>query len=157
MTPSGSPTPRSPPSASPTDSPPATPPAERAGPGWSTAPAAAPDALGLGSFTGTVTEGAAADFLLIDISTPEMRLSWDLPWELVRRGNRDQISAVFVGGRLRLWRGWPTDWDGPALVRQAVELSRSVLERAAVTRTTPPPPPPPPPAPAATADGAVAR
>ncbi|WP_329192710.1 MULTISPECIES: amidohydrolase family protein [unclassified Streptomyces] len=95
------------------------------------------DALGLGSFTGTVTEGAAADFLLVDTATPEMRLTWDLPWELVRRGNRDQISAVFVGGRLRLWQGWPTDWDGPALVRQAAELSRSVLGRAAVTRVHP--------------------
>ncbi|MGW0310806.1 amidohydrolase family protein [Streptomyces flavidovirens] len=95
------------------------------------------DAVGLGARTGGIAAGAAADFLLVDVSGPEMRLSWDLPWELVRRGNRDQITAVFVGGRLRLWRGWPLDWDGPALVRRAAELSRDVLLRAPVTRVHP--------------------
>ncbi|MFE9396386.1 amidohydrolase family protein [Streptomyces flavidovirens] len=95
------------------------------------------DAVGLGARTGRIAGGAAADFLLVDVSGPEMRLSWDLPWELVRRGNRDQITAVFVGGRLRLWRGWPLDWDGPALVRRAAELSRDVLLRAPVTRVHP--------------------
>lgn len=95
------------------------------------------DAVGLGAHTGAVAEGTAADFLLVDVSTPEMQLSWDLPWELVRRGNRDQITAVFVAGRLRLWRGWPTDWDGPALVRQAAELAREVVARASVTRVHP--------------------
>ncbi|MEV8308777.1 amidohydrolase family protein [Streptomyces flavidovirens] len=95
------------------------------------------DAVGLGARTGRIAAGAAADFLLVDVSGPEMRLSWDLPWELVRRGNRDQITAVFVGGRLRLWRGWPLDWDGPALVRRAAELSRDVLLRAPVTRVHP--------------------
>ncbi|GAA2488386.1 amidohydrolase family protein [Streptomyces gobitricini] len=95
------------------------------------------DALGLGGRTGRITAGAAADFLLVDVSTPETALSWDLPWELVRRGNRDQISAVFVGGRLRLWRGWPTDWDGPALVRRAAELAQEVMLRAPVTRVHP--------------------
>ncbi|WP_093797356.1 amidohydrolase family protein [Streptomyces sp. Wb2n-11] len=95
------------------------------------------DAVGLGARTGRAAEGAAADFLLVDVSGPEMRLSWDLPWELVRRGNRDQITAVFVAGRLRLWRGQPTDWDGPALVRRAAELSRKVVERAPVIRVHP--------------------
>ncbi|MGK5643569.1 amidohydrolase family protein, partial [Streptomyces sp. URMC 126] len=69
------------------------------------------DAVGLGALTGTVAPGTAADFLLVDIDTPELALSWDLPWELVRRGNRDQIAAVFVGGHLRLWHGRPTSWD----------------------------------------------
>ncbi|MET9426536.1 amidohydrolase family protein [Streptomyces sp. NPDC003036] len=95
------------------------------------------DAVGLSARTGTVTEGAAADFLLVDVDTPELRLSWDLPWELVRRGNRDQIDAVFVAGRLRLWRGRPVDWDGPALVRRAAELAQEVLLRAPVTRVHP--------------------
>ncbi|MFP3986054.1 amidohydrolase family protein [Streptomyces sp. E11-3] len=95
------------------------------------------DAVGLGARTGRIAEGMAADFLLVDVSTPELRLSWDLPWELVRRGNRDQITAVFVAGRLRLWRGWPTDWDGPALVRRAAELARGVVHRASITRVHP--------------------
>ncbi len=95
------------------------------------------DAVGLGAPYRPTAEGAAAELLLVDVIGPEMRLSWDLPWELVRRGNRDQITAVFVAGRLRLWRGQPTDWDGPALVRRAAELSRKVVERAPVTRVHP--------------------
>ncbi|MCZ9355031.1 amidohydrolase family protein [Streptomyces mutabilis] len=95
------------------------------------------DAVGLGARTGTIATGTAADFLLVDIDTPELALSWDLPWELVRRGNRDQITAVFVAGRLRLWHGGPVDWDGPALVRRAAELARSAVERADVTRVHP--------------------
>ncbi|MFF8726951.1 amidohydrolase family protein [Streptomyces sp. NPDC015171] len=101
---------------------------ERAGAGGA-------DAVGLGRVTGRIAVGHAADFLLVDIGGPEMQPSWDLPWELVRRGNRDQLTAVFVAGRLRLWRGWPPDWDGPALVRQAAELGPRVVRRAGVTRT----------------------
>ncbi|MFC8277516.1 amidohydrolase family protein [Streptomyces sp. NPDC057271] len=95
------------------------------------------DAVGLGARTGTIAEGLAADFLLVDITNPELALSWDLPWELVRRGNRDQISAVFVAGRLRLWCGRPVDWDGPALVSRAAELARAAVGRAAITRVHP--------------------
>ncbi|MFD7324860.1 amidohydrolase family protein [Streptomyces sp. NPDC059875] len=95
------------------------------------------DAVGLGTRTGTIAEGLAADFLLVDVTTPELALSWDLPWELVRRGNRDQITAVFVGGRLRLWCGGPVDWDGSALVRHAAELARAAVGRAAITRVHP--------------------
>ena len=95
------------------------------------------DAVGLGNRTGTVAEGMAADFLLVDVTNPELALSWDVPWELVRRGNRDQIAAVFVAGRMRLWRGWPVDWDGPALVRQAARLARTAVDRAPITRVHP--------------------
>ncbi|MEU6291862.1 amidohydrolase family protein [Streptomyces sp. NPDC046988] len=95
------------------------------------------DAVGLGGRTGTVAPGRAADFLLVDIDTPELALSWDLPWELVRRGNRDQITAVFVAGRLRMWHGRPTDWDGAALVRRAAELARAAVARAGVVRAHP--------------------
>ncbi|MFJ7077561.1 amidohydrolase family protein [Streptomyces sp. NPDC098781] len=95
------------------------------------------DAVGLGERTGRIAEGAAADFLLVDITGPEMRPSWDLPWELVRRANRDQIKAVFVAGRLRLREGWPTDWDGPALVEQAAAVAEEVVARAPVTRVHP--------------------
>ncbi|MFG2623036.1 amidohydrolase family protein [Streptomyces sp. NPDC048507] len=95
------------------------------------------DAVGLGARTGTVAEGLAADFLLVDVTNPELALSWDLPWELVRRGNRDQIGAVFVAGRLRMWRGAPTGWDGPALVSRAVGLARAAVERAPIVRAHP--------------------
>jgi cytosine/adenosine deaminase-related metal-dependent hydrolase len=95
------------------------------------------DAVGLGARTGTVAQGMAADFLLVDVDTPELALSWDLPWELVRRGNRDQIAAVFVAGRLRMRHGRPVGWDGPELVRRAAELARAAVARANVTRVHP--------------------
>ncbi|WP_328306752.1 amidohydrolase family protein [Streptomyces sp. NBC_00442] len=110
------------------------------GAGWTWlehATAGGADAVGLGGSTGTIAVGTAADFLLVDVSTPELALSWDLPWELVRRGNRDQISAVFVAGRLRMWHGQPTDWDGPALVRRAAALARTAVARAPITRAHP--------------------
>ncbi|MEU3504109.1 amidohydrolase family protein [Streptomyces hundungensis] len=110
------------------------------GAGWTWlehATAGGADAVGLGGHTGSIAAGMAADFLLVDIATPELALSWDLPWELVRRGNRDQINAVFVAGRLRMWHGRPTDWDGPALVRRATALARTAVSRAPVSRAHP--------------------
>ncbi|MEU9037209.1 amidohydrolase family protein [Streptomyces sp. NPDC048352] len=110
------------------------------GAGWSWLEHAGPggaDAVGLGALTGRIAPGAAADFLLVDVSGPEMRPSWDLPWELLRRGNRDQITAVFVAGRLRMWRGAPVGWDGGALVDRAAELAEEVVGRAGVTRAHP--------------------
>jgi cytosine/adenosine deaminase-related metal-dependent hydrolase len=110
------------------------------GAGWTWlehATAGGADAVGLGARTGTVATGLAADFLLVDLTNPELALSWDVPWELVRRGNRDQITAVFVAGRLRLWRGRPVGWDGRALVRRAAELARTAVEKAPIARAHP--------------------
>jgi len=95
------------------------------------------DAVGLGAKTGEIALGKAADFLLVDLEVPEFTPSWDLAWELVRLGNRDQIEAVFVDGRLRLWQGWPVTWDGRALVRQVAELARQAVERAPIQRIHP--------------------
>ncbi|MFF9817552.1 amidohydrolase family protein [Streptomyces sp. NPDC014006] len=99
------------------------------------------DAVGLGSkagvagvSTGVVATGAAADFLLVDLTVPELAASHDLPWELLRRGNRDQITAVFTAGRLRLWHGSPLTWDGRALVARARELAAEVVRRAPIVR-----------------------
>ncbi|MCK7626861.1 amidohydrolase family protein [Streptomyces sp. RS10V-4] len=95
------------------------------------------DALGLGRVTGQVAAGKAADYLLVDLAVPELTPSYDLRWELVRLANRDQIRAVVVGGRLRLWEGWPTDWDAHALVARAAEVGPRVVERARIQRVEP--------------------
>ncbi|WP_437113490.1 amidohydrolase family protein [Streptomyces venezuelae] len=97
------------------------------------------DAVGLGEVTGEIAVGKAADFLLVDLQVPELTPSYDLSWELVRMADRDQISAVFVDGRLRLWHGWPTDWDGRALVREAAETGPEVVRRARIQRVDPDP------------------
>ncbi|CAM00006.1 cytosine/adenosine deaminase-related metal-dependent hydrolase [Saccharopolyspora erythraea NRRL 2338] len=95
------------------------------------------DAVGLGSVTGAVEAGRAADFLLVDLRVPELCPSWDLPWELVRLANRDQITAVVVAGRLRLWRGWPVDWDGRELLEEAAKTGREVVARAPLRKIHP--------------------
>ncbi|AKA05103.1 S-adenosylhomocysteine deaminase [Streptomyces noursei ZPM] len=95
------------------------------------------DALGLGRVTGQIAAGKAADYLLVDLAVPELTPSYDLRWELVRLAGRDQIRAVAVAGRLRLWEGWPTDWDARALVARAAEVGPKVVERAKIQRVEP--------------------
>lgn len=95
------------------------------------------DAIGLGGVTGAIAPGLKADYLLVDIDVPEMQPSWDLTWELVRLGARDQIVAVVVGGRLRLWRGWPLDWDGRALMREVAAVTAAAVAAAPIHRVHP--------------------
>jgi len=91
-------------------------------------------AAGLGDLTGRIAVGYAADFLLVDLDVPEFVPSWDLTWELVRFANRDQIEAVFVNGALRLWQGWPLDWDARALMREVAQVARRDVARAPIHR-----------------------
>src|SRR5690606_28285601 len=95
------------------------------------------DAIGLGGLTGEIAEGSAADFLLVDLEVAELAPSWDLPWELVRTADRDQITAVAVGGRLRLWRGRPVDWGGGALLVRAGAAGRAAVQGAPIARAHP--------------------
>lgn len=94
-------------------------------------------ACGLGEVTGAIEEGLAADFLLLDLDVPELLPSWDLTWEVVRLADRSQLQAVFVNGALRLWQGWPTDWDARALMAQVRELAREDIARAPIQRVHP--------------------
>ncbi|MEN9544325.1 MAG: hypothetical protein RLZZ598_1158, partial [Pseudomonadota bacterium] len=81
------------------------------------------DAARLGGLTGRIATGLAADFLLLDLDVPEMTPSWNLGWELVRLASREQIVSVHVAGRLRLWQGWPVDWDARALLAEVREVA----------------------------------
>jgi 5-methylthioadenosine/S-adenosylhomocysteine deaminase len=110
------------------------------GGGWTWldhATAAGASAVGLGKLTGRIAVGLAADCLLVDIDIPEFTPSWDLSWELVRFGNRDQIIAVMVAGRLRLWKGWPLDWDGRALMKEVAAAAQQAVGRAPIKRVHP--------------------
>ncbi len=111
------------------------------GAGWTwlaMATGAGADAAGLGRVTGRIAPGLAADALLIDLDVPELTPSWDLGWELVRLAHRGQIEAVLVQGRLRLWQGWPTDWDARALMDRARDLAREAVAAAPIQRIHPP-------------------
>ncbi|KMZ12267.1 hypothetical protein BHUM_05120 [Candidatus Burkholderia humilis] len=90
------------------------------------------DALRLQDRIGEIAPGKAADFLLIDLDVPKMRPLWDLTWELVRLADRSQIDAVFVAGKLRLWQGWPVDWDACAFLKEVDETAREVVARAPI-------------------------
>jgi cytosine/adenosine deaminase-related metal-dependent hydrolase len=94
-------------------------------------------ATGLAQVTGAIAEGLAADFLLVDLDVPELQPSWDLSWEIVRLADRSQVEAVFVNGALRLWQGWPTDWDARALLAQVRTLAREDIARAPIQRVHP--------------------
>lgn len=98
---------------------------------------ASADAVGLKGVTGEIAPGLAADFLLLDLDVPEMTPSWDRPWELVRYANRDQIDAVFTNGKLRLWQGWPVDWDARALLDEVRATASAAVERAPIYRVHP--------------------
>lgn len=63
----------------------------------------------------------------MNTSTPEFVPSWDLPWELVRLANRDQIETVIVHGKVRLVNGQPVDWDGAQLLDRARAVSARVV------------------------------
>jgi cytosine/adenosine deaminase-related metal-dependent hydrolase len=94
-------------------------------------------ATGLSQVTGAIEEGLGADFLLLDIDVPEMLPSWDLSWEVVRLADRSQVEAVFVNGALRLWQGWPVDWDARALMQQVRTIAREDIARAPIQRVHP--------------------
>lgn len=94
----------------------------------------AADVAGLGALTGEIAAGKRADFLLVDLDVPELTPSWDLTWELVRLANRDQIRAVFVDGSLRLWQGWPTDWDARALMRAIHAMAEDTIANAPIRK-----------------------
>jgi 5-methylthioadenosine/S-adenosylhomocysteine deaminase len=110
------------------------------GGGWlwlDRATSGAANAAGLSGVTGSIAEGLAADFLLVDLDRPEFTPSHDLMWELVRYGNRDQIDAVFTGGRLRLWQGWPVDWDARALLAEVRGATASAIAAAPIQKIHP--------------------
>ena len=86
---------------------------------------------------GEIAVGKEADFLLVDVDTPELCSSVDLVWDLVRLAQRDQIVASFVAGRLRLWHGWPLDWDARALMRQVAATAHDAIARAPIQRLHP--------------------
>ncbi len=110
------------------------------GAGWtwlSMATAGGAEAAGLSRVTGRIATGLAADCLVLDLDVPEITPSWDLGWELVRLAHRGQIEAVLVQGRLRLWQGWPVDWDARALMEQAREQARQAVSAAPIQRLHP--------------------
>ena len=107
------------------------------GAGWTWVDAAtrgSARASGLGAITGAIEPGLAADYLLLDMRTPELLPSWDFEWELVRFYQRDQIRAVVIGGNLVMLNGRPVGWNMDAFLEETEAAAREMVEAAGVVR-----------------------
>lgn len=93
-------------------------------------------AIGLDHQVGEITQGAFADLLVVNLDIPELVPSWNLPWELVRLANRDQIESVIVHGKLRLNHGRPVDWDGGKLLARVRNIAADVVEASPIQTVT---------------------
>lgn len=111
-----------------------------AGAGWTWldhATHAGAAAIGQGSRIGEIAVGKQADFLIVNVDTPEMCTSIDLTWDLVRLAQRDQIVASFVDGKLRLFKGWPVDWDARKLMHEVASAAHAAIAKAPIQRLHP--------------------
>ena len=111
-----------------------------AGAGWTWldhATHAGARSIGQGGRIGEIAVGQQADFLMLDLDTPELCTSVDLSWDLVRLAQRDQIVASFVAGQLRLFRGWPVDWDARKLMREVASKAHAAIAKAPIQRLHP--------------------
>lgn len=110
------------------------------GSGWTWVEAATrggADAAGLGKVTGTLEPGRAADFLVLDMTAPEVVPSWDFEWELVRAYDRDQVMLVAVDGRIVMRERRAVGWDCRAFVREYDAFARKMVADAGITRVHP--------------------
>ena len=91
-------------------------------------------AIGLEREVGSLVNGARADFLLLDCTSPEVNPSWDFCWELVRFYDRSDLLLTVVDGRAVYCRD---RWPGEAEVRflgDARRLGLQWLDEAHVVR-----------------------
>jgi 5-methylthioadenosine/S-adenosylhomocysteine deaminase len=78
--------------------------------------------------------GMAADFLLLDMMSPECLPSHDFEWELVRYYNRDQVAAVVIEGEARMIDGATNNWSTEELRAQGLALAKSVTSAEGIVR-----------------------
>lgn len=86
----------------------------------------AADACGQAGKFGSLVEGQAADFLILDMKRPETVPSWDFEWELVRYYNRDQIEAVVIDGKPVMMGGRPAGWDDRTFIEENESLATNI-------------------------------
>ena len=100
------------------------------GGGWTWldhATAADASAAGLHGVPGSVSEGTAADYLLVDLAVPEMLPSRDLEGELVRWPTVTRSSRWSWPEGRGCGKGWPVDWDARQLIEEAKHRAQKVL------------------------------
>lgn len=91
-------------------------------------------AAGLGAVTGSLERGKQADFLILDMTAPEVLPSWDFTWELVRYYDRSNLLCVVVDGQPTVLHGRAVAFDGEAFVEQYKDYGKRRVPAAGVVR-----------------------
>ena len=107
------------------------------GAGWvwlDAATRAGADVCGLGAVTGKLEPGYQADFLVLDMASPEVLPSWDFSWELVRYYDRANIKATVVAGRAVVIDGEPVDVGLEEFTREHLSLGIRSIHDADIVR-----------------------
>lgn len=91
-------------------------------------------AAGLGDITGSLEPGKEADFLILDMSAPEVLPSWDFTWELVRFYDRTHLRCVVIGGVPTVIDGRAIQFDGETFVADSKAYTERRVRTAGVTR-----------------------
>lgn len=94
----------------------------------------AADAAGLGTGTGSLAPGMAADFLVLDMDVPECLPAIDFEWELVRYYNRDQIGAMVVDGKVVATGGQPLAWNTTDVINELGHTAEAVVQAPEIVR-----------------------
>jgi len=102
------------------------------GAGWmwvDAATQAGANVAGLGAVTGRLEPGYEADFLELDMISPEVLPSWDFTWELVRYYDRANIMATFVAGNPVVVGGKPAEFDLEEFTQENLSMGiQSILD-----------------------------
>ena len=107
------------------------------GAGWlwvDAATRAGAEVIGLGTITGRLEPGYEADFLVLDMATPEVLPSWDFTWELVRYYDRANIKATFVAGEPLVVDGKPTGLDIEDFIQKNLPIGVKSIQDADIIR-----------------------
>ena len=91
-------------------------------------------AAGLGAVTGALEPGLAADFLVLEMESPEVLPSWDFTWELVRYYDRANIVATVVAGRPATIGGEPVGASIAAFTQEYLETGVRSVDDADIVR-----------------------
>lgn len=79
---------------------------------------------------GSLAPGKRADILVVNLDLPNTTPCYDPITSLVYSGNEQNISAVFIEGRLLLEDGVFTCVDEPALINKTQEMGRALFKTA---------------------------
>jgi cytosine/adenosine deaminase-related metal-dependent hydrolase len=91
-------------------------------------------AAGLGDVIGSLEKGKQADFLILDLSAPEVLPSWDFTWELVRFFDRSNLLCVVVAGEPTILHGKAVKFDSEAFVSTYKAYAQARIPNAGVVR-----------------------